>query len=88
MTNTTATSGSHDWFTVVTFGSGRPIVGPWHGAEAAEAAMDRWAGREGASAGSFVAAHNMRIVGPFCTRAQAREADICDYLDNVCRCDQ
>lgn len=75
----------HDWFTTVSFGGGSQPRGPWHGEDAAHDAMDRWSARRGHLAGTEAAAHTIRVVGPFCTRAEAREADISDYLSHTCK---
>lgn len=79
---------THDWFTVVSFGgnSGAPS-GPWHGEEAAREALGRWQDRMGSEAGTAIAAHSIRIVGPFCTRSAAQDADISDYPRHICRHD-
>lgn len=79
---------THDWYTVVSFGGAyhnhMPPTGPWRGLDAAQAAMDRWADGN-PDAGSLRAATNASIVGPFCTRARAAEADISDWPSHTCR---
>jgi len=85
----TTAAATHDWYTIVSFGWYGPLTvspprGPWHGAEAAEEALDRWAARAGQHAGSAMAAMSIRIVGPFCSRAVAQAADISDYPDHLC----
>jgi hypothetical protein len=72
------------WWTTVTFGTAylpgpTPPAGPWRSREEAEEAVARWRRRLGYRAGTYEAASNLRIVGPFRTRAAAREADISDY---------
>ena len=76
------TTRQHDWFTVL--GSIRPIVGPWHGEDAAESALDRLAARMGADWGTFAATNSLRVAGPFCSRREALAADISDYPDHLC----
>lgn len=79
-------NGTHDWFTVVSFGgnAGAPR-GPWRGQDVAREALGRWQDRMGAEAGTAMAAHSIRIVGPFCTRIAAQAADISDYDRYLCR---
>jgi hypothetical protein len=70
------------WFTTVSWGSGPyplPPRGPWHTREEAEAAWSRWAARVGSLAGTIIAAHSARIVGPFPSRRLAQWADISNY---------
>lgn len=81
------TTALHTWYTTVTFGSGpyeMPPCGPWPSEQEANEAMDRWHERVGALAGTINAAHNVRIVGPFCTRREAAQADISDYTQYLC----
>jgi hypothetical protein len=68
-----------DWYTIVWAGSGpytMPPRGPWKRLDDAYDALARWRTRAGHLTGTIEAAHNVRVVGPFATRAQAREADI------------
>jgi hypothetical protein len=74
----------HDWYTIVSFGGGSQPRGPWHSEDAAHEAMDRWYRRRGHYAGTEVAAHSIRVVGPFCTRRAAQETDISTYLEDSC----
>lgn len=72
------------WWTAVSFGSSYDGPrGPWLGKQAAERAVSAWRARKGAEAGSIEAASSLRIVGPFATRAIARNADISDYTNYV-----
>ena len=71
---------SHDWYTIVKFGSDpAPPRGPFHGIEALNAARARWAESEGCLAGTYEASGSVRAVGPYCTRQDALDADISDY---------
>ncbi len=89
--STTTTHRTHDWYTVVSFGGAfqrqMPPVGPWHGAEAAEEALGDWVWRMAAEGGSIMAATHAQVVGPFCTRQRARDTDISDWPQRVCRHD-
>lgn len=77
--------GPHDWWTVVSFGGdGGAPAGPWRGETAAREAFGRWQDRQGAAAGTLIAAHTLRIVGPFCSRSKAQDADISDYDRQLC----
>lgn len=71
---------AHDtgWWTIHRWGWYGPLdiasppVGPWRSEDEARDALARWVRRAGADGGSAVAAMNIRVAGPFGTRAQAR----------------
>ena len=66
-----------DWYTIVHCGSDpQPAKGPFRTVGEAEEAMQRFRGRHGYLAGTFLAAGATHIAGPFRTRQQARGADI------------
>lgn len=75
-----------EWWTTVSFGAlyDGPS-GPWKSEEAAAGAMSHWRDRKGADAGSIEAASSLRVVGPFRSRAIARQADISDYPKHLGR---
>jgi hypothetical protein len=67
------------WYAIVSFGSSpAPAKGPFASVEKAEDAVSRFRSRHGSLAGTYLAAGSTRIVGPFASRAAAREADISD----------
>lgn len=71
-----------DWYTIVSAGgfyNPTPARGPFRGREEAGAALERFCERYGALSGTYLAATSARIVGPFRTRAVARDMDISDY---------
>ena len=71
---------SDGWWTILTFGSDPcPARGPFRSLADARAAVRRFRQREGALAGTWLAASSARIVGPFQTRAAAKRADVSDY---------
>jgi len=68
-----------DWYTIVTDGGATnptPARGPWKSYEDADAAILAFRERHGHLAGTYLAATNARIVGPYRTRRAALEADI------------
>jgi len=80
------------WYTVVSSGGAMATAyptdwprGPWKSEAEAEAALDRWVERRDLDSewGTIQAAHNIRVVGPFRTRAIARQADISDYHRHI-----
>ena len=78
------------WWTTVSFGGALVTAyrtdwprGPWRSREAAEAAMGRWRTRVGSLAGTIMAAHSVRLVGPFPTRDAARGVDVSDWPEHV-----
>jgi len=75
--NTTPTTTENLWWTTVAFGGNPAPRGPWSSYEDAVAAVDRWARRLGADAGSLIATHSLRLHA-YRTRAAARAADISD----------
>lgn len=69
----------YEWFAIVDFGYGAcPSAprGPWRFANEAFAALDRHVDRLDSEGGSYLAATNARVVGPYASRAAARDADI------------
>lgn len=70
------------WYAIVWHGSfGRyrqPPTGPWPSLEHARQAAAAWRDRIGADQGATPAHTTVRIVGPYRTRAEARNADISD----------
>lgn len=71
------------WWGLVSFGGAGVTAyptdwprGPWKAQEEGERALDRWVKRRGLEsiAGTIWAAHNIRIVGPYRTRKEARRA--------------
>lgn len=75
MTETTPTADT-GWWTTVGFGGTPTPRGPWHSRADAEDAVARWEERTGSEAGTLLAAHSVRIQGPYSTRAAARDGDI------------
>ena len=79
------------WYAAVSSGGGHASYltdwprGPWRSKEAGQEAIGRWAARRGIDAklGTIRAAHHLRVVGPFRTRAIARKADVSDYSDSL-----
>lgn len=70
------------WWTTVAFGGNPTPKGPWRTYEDAVKAIDRWSNRLGASAGTLIAVHAVRLYG-YKTRAKARVADISDIPDSI-----
>ena len=67
------------WYTILHAGSGpytMPPRGPWSSEDEALDALDRWSDRVGHLAGMIIAAHTVRLAGPYPTRERARRADI------------
>jgi hypothetical protein len=81
----------HDWYAIVTFGSGNLKIrlprGPWRGEQNAKDALAAWRVRVGPMAGTIEAARCVRIVGPFCTAYHAKSADISDWSKHTCKHD-
>lgn len=74
------------WWTVVSTGANAPYPtdwprGPWKSKDEAAQALDRWAMRRnlGNMWATIQTAHNIRVIGPFRTRAIARYADISNW---------
>ncbi|WP_280426423.1 hypothetical protein [Nocardia carnea] len=65
------------WWTTVGFKGNPCPVGPWHGAEAARAAIRRWRTRMAGRDGELVNQYSVRLYG-YRTRALARDADVAD----------
>lgn len=65
------------WLTTVGFGGNPAPRGPWRTTDEARESLRRWARREGADAGSLIAAHTIRVYA-YTTRAAARAGDISD----------
>jgi hypothetical protein len=53
-----------------------PARGPFRSFEEADAAMERFKERYGHLASHYLASGNVRLVGPYATRAAALDADI------------
>lgn len=77
------------WHAIVHFGSSGNCPsaphGPYRSREEADEALSRFLRRLGADGGSYAAATSVRVVGPFPTRAVARDADISDYPRHIVR---
>jgi len=74
------------WYTVVSSGANAPYPtdwprGPWKSEAEAAQALGQWAMRRHLcdTWATIQAAHNVRIVGPFRTRAIARSADVSNW---------
>ena len=75
--------GKNDWYIIVRSGSGpypMPPRGPFDGIDAAEDAIERWRSKVGSLAGTIMAAHSIRIYGPYCTRHEAMSGDISEFV--------
>lgn len=71
-----------EWYTIVSCGvNPSPARGPFKALQDARDAVNRFNERYGSEAGTFLAAGSVRIVGPFKSRNDAKEADISDYLE-------
>ncbi len=68
---------NENWYTFVRFGSDpMPARGPFKSVEEADEAMEAFRFRYGHLAASYLASGSVRMVGPFPSRAKARNADI------------
>lgn len=65
------------WYRAGVFGSSYDgPQGPWRDLDEAYLAVARWVRRKGSEAGSRMAVSSFRVLGPFRTREQARQAGI------------
>ena len=72
-----ATGRAEGWYRAGVFGSSYDgPQGPWRDLDEAYLAVARWVRRKGSEAGSRMAASSFRVLGPFRTREQARQASI------------
>lgn len=87
-----AANKANGWYTLVSHGGAMVTAyptdwprGPWRSEDDGREALERWATRRGVAEllGTITSAHNLRIVGPFRTRAIARQADISDYRRHI-----
>ena len=62
-----------DWYVIARSGSIDCPRSAYASIDEAQDALDRWGERQGHLAGSTVQAHNVRITGPYRTRAIARQ---------------